>query len=80
MKLKKIKDKEKILKAARGKEIIFRGPMVRITANFSTEIMETKNTIGWLLQNDEGENNANQEFYSFSAFFGLQMSLFCLHF
>ena len=46
IKLPKIKDKEKILKAARGKErVTYKGVPVRLSANFSKETLQVRK--GW---------------------------------
>ena len=44
IKLPQIKDKERILKAARGKEgVTYKGVPIRLSADFSREILE----VGW---------------------------------
>ena len=46
MKLPKIKDKESILKAARGKETVtYKGVPIRLSADFSKETLQTRK--GW---------------------------------
>ena len=46
IKLPKIKDKEKILKAARGKEsITYKGVPIKLSADFSKETLQTRR--GW---------------------------------
>ena len=46
IKLPKIKDKDRILKAARGKEIVtYKGVPVRLTADFSKETLQVRR--GW---------------------------------
>ena len=43
MSLPKIKDKERILKAAREKKVVtYKGVPIRLSADFSKEIMQTK--------------------------------------
>ena len=45
IKLPKIKDKEKILKAARGKETVtYKGVPIRLSADFSKETLQAR---GW---------------------------------
>ena len=46
IKLPKIKDKERILKAARGKETVtYKGVPIRLSADFSKEILQARR--GW---------------------------------
>ena len=46
IKLPKIKDKERILKAARGKErVIYKGVPIRLSADFSKETLQARR--GW---------------------------------
>ena len=46
IKLSKIKDKERILKAARGKErVTYKGVPIRLSADFSKETLQTRR--GW---------------------------------
>ena len=46
IKLPKIKDKERILKAARGKETVtYKGVTIRLSADFSKEILQARR--GW---------------------------------
>ena len=43
IKMPKVKDKEKILKAAREKHsVIYRGVPIRLSADFSTETLEAR--------------------------------------
>ena len=43
IKLPKIKDKERILKAARGKEIVtYKGVPIRLSADFSKETLQAR--------------------------------------
>ena len=46
IKLSKIKDKERILKAAKGKErVTYKGVSIRLSANFSKEALQARR--GW---------------------------------
>lgn len=42
LKLQKVKDKEKSLKRSQRQHLIYRGVRIRITSNFSSEIMQTR--------------------------------------
>ena len=69
VKLLKAKDKERILKAAREKwYIICRGIMIKISVDFSSEIMQAKNKwhviFTMLNRNKQTKNPVDPEFYN----------------
>lgn len=65
MKMSKIKDNERILKAVRGKEIITykkKKKTVRLTADFSAEILSQEG-VEWYIQSlERGKKSANQKY------------------
>ena len=65
IKLTKIKDKEKILKAAReNKQVTYKGTQIRLLADFSAETLQTKR--GWhdILNVIKGKKTSNQVYYT----------------
>ena len=62
IKLAKIKDKEKLLKAAREKrQITYEGTPIRLTAHFSAETLQTRREWHDILKVVKGKNN---QYYS----------------
>ena len=57
IKLTKIQDKEKILKAAREKkQITYKGTLIRLSADFSTEILQARREWHNILNVTKGKN------------------------
>ena len=57
IKLEKIKDKEKLLKAAREKrQITYKGPPIRLTADFSAETLQARTEWHDILKMMKGKN------------------------
>ena len=57
IKLAKIKDKEKLLRAAREKrQITYKGTPIRVTADFSAEILQTRREWCDILKVMKGKN------------------------
>ena len=63
IKMSKVKDKEKILKAARKQQLVNKGVAIRLSADFSKETLQARR--GW------------QEVFKVMKSRGLQRRLFC---
>ena len=67
IKLTKINDKEKILKATREKQIIHRGIPIMLSADFSAEILKAKKQWHDIFKVLKGKNLQPRIFYSAGA-------------
>ena len=63
IKLTKIKDKEKILKAAREKkQITYKGTPIRLSADFSAEALQARREWHDILNMMKGKKTSNQDY------------------
>ena len=65
IKLTKIKNKEKILKAAREKkQVTYKGTPIRLSANFSAETLQAKREWHDILNVMKGKKTSNQDYFT----------------
>ena len=63
IKLTKIKDKEKILKASREKkQVTYKGTPIRLLADFSAETLQSRRKWHDILHSDDREKTSNQDY------------------
>ena len=76
--LPKIKDRERILKAARGKQrVIYKGTPIRLSAGFSKEILQARR--GWkeVFQVTKGKDLHPRLFYPAKLSFRMEGQIKC---
>ena len=66
--MSKVKDKERILKEAKEKQLaLYKGTRIRLSADFSAQILQARNTIYskcWKKKTSNQEYFAHQSFHS----------------